>query len=145
MTSGANLRQLIDFTLLLQHNFGMMIVPDLERYLKALHLMDVWHLLVYIAVDRLGLHLYEAPCYSARCRRRADRLLSDLLDGKLHQPKNDASAPKNRILRKLHTMHERLKEARRMRRYSPSYARHMVMTTILHGASRLFAADRRWE
>ena len=51
----------------------------------------------------------------------------------------------NRFVRKWGTMKERLKNAERIGRWSPEYARHMRAETLLHGALRLFAKDRRWE
>ena len=59
--------------------------------------------------------------------------------------KKDEKKKGNRFVRKWGTMKERLKNAERIERYSPEYARHMRAETLLHGALRLFAKDRHWE
>ena len=146
LTKGANLRQLCDLTLLLNRMAQQIELPRLGRMLNSLHLMDVWQLYMYILVEHLGLPVPQAPFYSSRCGKRAERLLDDLLHGRLDNTQVSPSpAPSNRLLRKLHTMRERLRDARRFVQYSPSYARHMRWTILLHGASRLFAKDRHWE
>lgn len=145
MTQGASVRQLCDFTLLLHYYQGRLDIPRLKRYLKQLHLLDVWQLYVWMAVELLGLPKEEAPLFTAHCGNRAERLMEDLLSGKMVEPKHKNTAPKGRIARKLHTMRERLANADRIRPYSPAYARHMNWTTLLHGARRFFAKDRHWE
>ena len=145
LTNGANLRQLCDVTLLLHHYHEQIGAAWLSRWLKALKLLDVWQLYMYIAVQHLGLPLEEAPFYTRKVQVRAERLLEDLLSGRLVAPKPAKTAPKNRFARKFHTMRERLQNAKRIEQYSPSYARHMAVSILLQGASRLFAKDRHWE
>ena len=144
-TMGANMRQLCDLTLLLHHYGDRIDRKRLECYLRQLHLMDVWQLYCCIMVEHLGLPKAEAPFYRWQVRKRAERLLEDLLENKMVAPKASDKAPKSRVLRKIHTMQERLRNARRIGQYSPAYARHMVAETMLHGARRFFAQDRHWE
>lgn len=146
-TQGANIRQFCDLTLLLHHYAAQIDRPRLKKWLKALHLMDVWRLYMYILVQHLGLPEKEAPFYNygEGVKERGERFLKDMLDGKLVAPKSEAVPTKNRFTRKWHTMKERLKNARRIGQYSPEYGRHMQAETILHGALRLFAKDRHWE
>ena len=145
LTAGANLRQLCDLALLLHHYSGQIDPQRLKRWLKALHLTDVWHLYTCIAVNALGLPRDEAVLYNERVRVRAERLLEDLLSAKMSAPKAAGTAAKNRFARKFHTMQERLRNAGRIKRYSPDYARHMAVTTLMHGALRLFSKDRHSE
>ena len=147
MTRGANLRQLCDLTLLLHHYATQIDTIRLKRYLTSLHLMDVWQLYMFILVNHLGLPQNEALFYTndARLAFRAERLLNDLLDGRLVEPEHMQNPPKWRFARKFHTMRQRIRNARRIGQYSPFYGRHLIATTILHGASRLFAKDRHWE
>lgn len=145
LTEGANLRQLCDLALLLHHYQGQIDGKRLRKYLRALHVTDVWQLYMYIIVRYIGLPETEAQGYTNRCAARAEALLRDLLSGQMTAPKAQTEAPANRIKRKIHTMRERLANARRINKYSPSYARHMVWTIILHGAGRFFAKDRHWE
>ena len=147
MTKGANLRQLCDLTLLLHHYRYQIDRARLKQFLRSLHLMDVWQLFMWILVEHLGLASDEAPFYDhdEGLVMRGERLLEDLLAMRLTTPEKASTAPKNRILRKIYTMRERLSNARRIQQYSPAYARHMVAETMLHGAMRFFAKDRHWE
>lgn len=145
MTQGANMRQLCDWTLLLHRYKDTINRAQLKRDLKALALMDVWQLYGWIAVRKLGLPENEMPFYTPSCGKRAELLLDDLLSGRMVAPKPSDKAPQGRIARKLHTMRERMANAQRMAKFSPAYARHMKMTTLLNGARRFFAKDRHWE
>jgi hypothetical protein len=145
MTLGTSVRQLCDLTLLLHHYAGRIDVPLLKRCLAALHLTDVWHLFAYCMHNGLGLPVEECLFYSDKVAARGERLLEDLLGGRLFEPKSTEEAPKNRIARKLHTMKERFRNAERMGQYSPAYAWHMKITVLVHGAGRFFAKDRHWE
>lgn len=146
-TQGANVRQLCDLALLLHHYKDEIDTKRLWHDLKALHLIDVWQVYMAMLVNGLGLPEEQAPFYSANAKltARSEKLLSDLLAGKMVAPKPKEQAPKNRFVRKAFTMMERLRNASRLRPYSPPYARHMMVETMLHGASRLFAQDRHWE
>ena len=147
MTQGANLRQLCDLALLLHHYRDTIDAPRLKHYLKSLHLFDVWQVYMCILVDNSLLAQNEAVLYERTPERtmRAKRLYEDLLHGKMVAPKSNEQAPKNRLVRKVFTMRERLRNALRMMPYSPAYARHMMAETLLHGMLRLFAKDRHWE
>jgi len=147
MTRGANLRQLCDLTLLLHHYATQIDAKRLKRYLTSLHLLDVWQLYMFILVNHLGLPQNEALFYTndAHLALRAEHLLNDLLEGRLIEPEHTQNPPKGRFARKFHTMRQRMANARRIGQYSPAYGRHLVATTLLHGTSRLFAKDRKWE
>lgn len=144
-TMGASVRQLCDLTLLMHHYAGRLDAPRLKHYLRTLCLMDVWQLYMWIAVQRLGLPKDEALFYTDLVAARAERLLTDLLAGKMVASKATSQAPQGRLARKWHTMRERMANARRMAAYSPSYARHMAASIWLSGLGRLFAKDRHWE
>ncbi len=145
MTNGACLRQLCDHALLLHHYASAIDRPRLKRCLRVLHMTDVWHLFMAMEVHFLGLPEGEAPLYEPSVLPRAQRLMEDLLDGTLRTPATQPDTAKNRFVRKWRTMRERVANAWRMSVYSPAYARHMIITTWLHGLRRLFAGDRRWE
>lgn len=146
-TQGANLRQLFDLTQLLWHTHDRIDARRLQYWLRQLHLMDVWQLYMYLLVTFFDLPKKEAFFYTdvPDLTIRAEGLMHDLLAGKMIEPKTQTTAPKNRIARKWHTMQERLRNARRIGKYSPSYAWHMAATTLLNGAVRFFAKDRHWE
>ena len=146
LSQGASLRQLCDLVLLLHHRASDIDREQLERDLRGLALMDVWQVYMYILVKYLGLPQAEAPFYTHRCARRAEVLLVDMLEGRLGEEKSQGGkVVSNRWLRKWYTMRVRLRNAKRIRSYSPFYARHMAVTTWLHGLGRLLAKDRRWE
>lgn len=151
LSKGANMRQLCDLALLLHHTAEQIDKERLERYLKALHLMDVWKIYAYILVCGLGLDRNKALFYSEKVAPRAQRMLEDMLAGRLNAVSEKAEKGEkaekrgNRFLRKWRTMKGRMRNADRIAQYSPAYARHMNWTTILHGAGRLFAKDRKWE
>ena len=145
LTKGANMRQLCDLALLLHHYASEIDKPRLKRWLKSLHLLDVWQLFMYILVKGLGLPVDEALCYTDKSADRAEHLLTDLLYGRLEAPVSTKESPKGRLARKLFTMRGRLGNAKRMMQYSPAYARHMAATVLLNGARRFFAKDRHWE
>lgn len=146
LSQGASIRQLCDLALLLHRRGADMDRERLARDLRGLALMDVWQVYMYILVEYLGLPQEEAPFYTSACARRAEVLLVDMLEGRLGEEKNrDGKVVSNRWLRKWSTMRVRLRNAKRIRSYSPFYARHMVATTWLHGLGRLLAKDRRWE
>lgn len=145
MTKGANMRQICDHTLLMHHYASTIDIPRLKRYLHELHLTEVWQLFMAVEVHFLGLPEHEAPFYDPLAIPRAERLVDDLLGGRLRTPESAPNTATNRFARKWNTMRERIANARRMSIYSPAYARHLVVTIWLHGLSRLFAKDRHWE
>ena len=145
MTEGACMRQLCDLALLLHRYAAKIDRTKLKRDVQRLHMMDIWQVYMGIMVEYMGLPAEKAPFYSHACIARSEALLTDLLSGRMRLIKSDKPAPKNRIARKWHTMKERLNNARRMARYSSSFARHMTAEILLHGMLRFFAKDRHWE
>ena len=147
LTKGSNVRQLCDLALLLHHYADKIDRLRLRHYLRALHMMDVWRLFMYVLVRDLGLPEQEAPFFAVEdgLKKRAELLMSDLLSGRLVPPEERPITSGNRFARKIKTMQGRMRNAQRIQAYSPSYARHMKIETILHGALRLFAKDRHWE
>lgn len=146
LTKGAAVRQLCDIALMLHHYNNRINAQQFRHSLNALHLMEVWQLYAYILVHDLGLEPTEALWYSERVADRAKCLAADLLSKEEKaDTKEERASSANRFVRKFYTMCTRLTEARKVKRYSIQYARHMVATTITHGTQRLFAKDRRWE
>ena len=149
MSSGASIRQLCDLAMLLHTYKDAIDAKLLKRWLKALHLYDVWQLYAYNLVQSLGYPREEMLFYTESVASRAEKMMADLLAGRMDEglmaegPRG--KTPKNRYLRKIHTMRERMRNARRIGQYSPEYARHMKAAIWLSGLSRLFAKDRHWE
>lgn len=148
MTNGASLRQLCDVSLLLHRYADRIDRRLLGRWLRALHLTEVWQLYMAICVRHLGLQETEAPFYSAdeRIVTNANQLLKALLEGRMREIRSTDSVPaKNRFVRKWYTMKLRMRNADRIGQFSPDYARHLRAGIILSGLGRLFAKDRHWE
>lgn len=149
MSSGACLRQLCDLALLLHTYKEAIDARLLQKWLKALHLYDVWQIYAYNLVQSIGLPREEMLFYTDSVAARAEKMMADLLAGRMDEGLKDEGAkekvPKNRYLRKIHTMRERMRNARRIGQYSPEYARHMKAAIWLSGLGRLFAKDRHWE
>lgn len=146
LTKGANVRQLCDLALLLHHYKKDIDRAYLKHMLKALKLLDVWQLCMWILVQGLGLPADESVCYNAKVANRAERMLADLINGVLCKKDGMLNEEySNRFIRKWRTMQVRFANAKRIEQYSPAYAKHMRMETLLHGASRLLAKDRHWE
>ena len=149
MTKGAGVRQLCDLAMLLHTNKEAIDTRLLRQWLKALHLYDVWQLYAYNLVQSLGYPREEMLFYTESVASRAEKMMADLLAGRMDEglmaEGKKEKAPKNRYLRKIHTMKERMRNARRIGQYSPEYARHMKAAIWLSGLSRLFAKDRHWE
>ena len=149
LSAGANMRQLCDLALLLSHYKDRIDAVRLHRWLTSIHLLDVWQVVEYILVKHLGLPAECQLYVSTVIADRAERLLADLLGGKMAEQKaaegSSSAKQTNRFVRKWRTMQLRNENAKRIRQYSPSYARHMMATTWLHGALRFFAKDRHWE
>ena len=147
ITQGANVRQLCDLAFLLHRYHETIDAQRLKKWLKQLHLLDVWQLYMYLLVQYIGIRQEETFFYTnaEHLAVRGERLMKDLLAGKMVEPKPQEKASRNRILRKWNMMQGRLLNAHRIAKYSPAYARHMNATTLLHGALRFFAKDRHWE
>lgn len=145
LSAGANIRQLCDLALLLHCYNGQIDRTRLAKDLRALRLLEPWRIYMYLLVHELGLPESEAPLYTPMVAKQAELLLPDMLEGHLIAPKSQTAAPHNRFARKLHTMRERMANARRIGAYSPVYARHMRESIIHSGLKRLFAKDRHWE
>ena len=144
LTKGACVRQFCDLALVLHQYAPRIDRKRLKRDLERLHLMEIWRVYMGAIVQYIGLDAAEAPFYSEAYAARAERLMTDLLTGPVAE-KVSEDAPKNRWLRKIHTMRQRIHETQRLRPYSASYARHMQAGVLLRGALRLFAKDRHWE
>lgn len=149
LTQGANVRQLCDLALLLHHYRARLDAGRLKQYLCSLSLTDVWQLYMWMLVNYLGLPEEEAWLYSKdeSVAKRAQSLMDALLHPNIVAPDRTGSEKmrKNRFVRKWGTMQVRLKNARRIAPFSPSYARHMTWAVLWSGAARLFAKDRHWE
>ena len=148
LTTGANVRQLYDLKMLLEHYQDRIDWKRLKRWLRQLHLTEVWKLYQVCLVEFIGLSVKCQLNVSKKCHKRGEKLMTDLINGESQESRvksRETRVKRNRLVRKWGTMKERMKNAERIAKYSPAYARHMRWGILLSGAKRLFAKDRKWE
>ena len=144
ITEGANIRQLCDLALLLQHERETIDWKRLERWLKELKLWEVWQVYMFVLTHYLGLEVRGLEVRGLEPRGK--RLMDVILNGRKKELKNERVREyRNRFVRKWHTMQERVAKAEWVAQFSPAYARHMKAAIWLSGLARLFAKDRHWE
>ena len=132
LSAGANLRQLVDIQVLLEHYQDRIDQQRLHRWLKQLRLEDVWA-------------LYMEVIKGESLSVRGERFLDAILHPKKRVESGESRVERNRFVRKWHTMQERMKNADRIAAFSPAYARHLKWGILWSGMARIFAKDRHWE
>lgn len=134
----ASVKQLCDLALLLHHHAAVLNRRLLRHRLAQLRLSGIWRLYMYLLVHYIGLPADEAPFYTPCCRMRAERLIHDMIEGKMKPVRLSHPAPTRRLARKLYTWRERMINLRRLARYCSLWAVHMAGVTCLHGIRRIF-------
>ena len=79
-TMGIGMRQLCDWSAYLRSRNGRLDSRKIARWLKEMHLTDVWQVFGCAAVSGLGLNPEEVPLYDAHKMKRGERLLTYILD-----------------------------------------------------------------
>lgn len=94
-TGGMNLRQLIDWTMVLHHCGEQINNEQLFSYLHQLHMLDAWRAFGWAAVHYLGLPQSEMPFYSDLYAKKGaavyDMIWSDVLEGREWKVQKDKS------------------------------------------------------
>ena len=158
-SSGTNMKQLTDLALLCQRE---PLPRELYEALKPLHVLEPWEVMGYAVVKLFGL---KKECWtgysdSRRVKRLGKRLCKEILHIKnpvrkstknrlincfnfANAQKSDKNLNKNlnKILRKLGTLWERVKTARKIGFVSPKYGRHYLWMAIYKGVKRLKIED----
>ncbi len=148
VTETVSVRQFADLAMLLRDAAMPDLSAYLKRHLRRLHVLEAWQLYAYILVHYLGLPREKCPLYTSRAREQAERLLAYILRAKPRlQAEKQGSAPRNVLLRKLYTFRARTREAQFIAKFSPCYARHMVVTNIAQSFVRFLRGQnsRHWE
>lgn len=159
-SSGTNMKQLTDLALLCQRE---PLPMELYKVLKPLHVLEPWEVMGYAVVKLFGL---EKECWtgysdSRRIQRLGERLIREILGveeesahrasrgvggknndelNREHSSLNDANDGlfrASRLLRKLGTLRERVKTARKIGFVSPKYGWHYLRMAIVKGVRRL--------
>lgn len=138
--TGMNMKQLSDIAILLHNKRKAINVKQLHEMLFKLHLMDVWQLIMYIMVHYLGVIQDECPFYTEKCGERAELLFEHIMsEGSSRLEKKLNTSGLSYLKRKWLTFQLRMADSCLVRPYAPRYARHMVVSDILHGLERFFA------
>ena len=77
---GIGMRQLCDWTMFLHTHSGKLDLERLGRWLKDMHLMDVWQVFGCAAVQALDLPKEDVPFYDSSKEKRGRRLLAFMLE-----------------------------------------------------------------
>ncbi len=135
--TGMNMKQLCDVAVLLHAKRDVIDRERLCEMLNRLHLMEVWQLIMYIIVQHLGLSHAEAPFYTEQCKESADRFFAHILSEGSSRKHNVIDVKNMSYLkRKWTTFKLRLADSRLVEPYAHKFARHMVVSDILHGMER---------
>ncbi len=144
-TTGMSMKQLCDVAILLHAHKDIIDRVHLKEMLNTLCLMEVWQLIMYIMVHQLGVLQEECPFYTEKSKERAELLFERVLvEGSARKAENGIKIEDgklknaNYLKRKWTTLQWRLIRSKLVRFYAPVYARHMVISDILHGLERTF-------
>ncbi len=135
--TGMNMKQLCDIAMLLHAKRKAIKIEKLHEMLRKLCLLEVWQLLMYIMVHYLGVSQEECPFYTDACKERADLLFERIMkegSARKHEPVKVANV--SYLKRKWITFQSRMADSRFVKPYAPRYARHMVISDVLHGIER---------
>lgn len=135
--TGMNTKQLCDIAILLHTKREAINIKQLQEMLCKLHLLEVWQLIMYIMVHHLGVPQEECPFYKEKSRERAELLFERIItEGSARQPVQVNAEGVSYLKRKWVTLQLRIADSNRIRQYAPSYARHLLISNILHGLER---------
>ena len=136
--TGMNLKQMSDIAVIVHAKRDVLDRNRLQEALKKLHLMEVWQQVMYILVKYLGMAKEECPFYSDKLARRAELLFERIMqEGSSRRPVELHAEGFPYLKRKWVTFQSRMSDSRIVKPYAPEYARHMVVSDLLHGIERM--------
>ena len=136
--TGMNMKQLCDIAILLHTKREAIHTERLHEMLRKLHLLEVWQLIMYVMAHYLGVSKEECPFYSEMSRARAELLFERVMaEGSSRPAVKLNTEGASYIKRKWLTFQLRMADSRLVRPYAPRYARHMAISSILHGMERI--------
>lgn len=137
--TGMNIKQVCDVAVLLHAKRDTIDRARLKAMLVKLHLLEVWQLVMYIIVQHLGLSQEETPFYTEVCKTRAELLFERIFkEGTSRKAERFKPEGKSYVIRKWFTFQLRLASVRLVKPYAPRYARHILLSAIIHGIERAF-------
>lgn len=154
-SGSATMKQLCDLALLL-HSASLLpltsylfaLTSYLRHHLRRLRLTQVWQAYAYIMVHYLGLPANECPLYTAKAEKRGEKLMQQILLGRVKTTKDKSNyVPSNILLRKLYTLRHKVADSLQTWDVSPIYTLHDIIGKVLEGLGRLFRGElnRKWE
>lgn len=136
--TGMNMKQLCDVAVLLHAKRDAIDKERLKEMLVKLHLMEVWQLIMYIVVQHLGASKEECPFYTETCKDRAEQLFDRIMtEGSSRKEELIGTKDMSFVRRKWFTFQLRLTAMRIVKPYAPKYARHMLVSAVVHGMERM--------
>ena len=140
--TGMNMKQVCDIAILLHIKRDAINREQLKEMLTKLHLMEAWQLVMYIMVQHMGVFQDEAPFYTEKCKERAELLFERILkEGSSRQAKKINVDGATYLKRKWLTFQSRMADSRLVKPYAPQYARHLLLTTYIHGFERILKGE----
>jgi hypothetical protein len=135
--TGMNMKQLCDVAVLLHAMRDAIDRERLKEMLMKLHMMEVWQLIMYIVVQHLGVSKEECPFYTETCKDRAEQLFDRIMtEGSSRKEELIGTKDMSFVRRKWFTFQLRLTAMRIVKPYAPKYARHMLVSAVVHGIER---------
>lgn len=136
--TGMNMKQLCDIAIILHAKRDVIDTYRLKEALKKLHLMEVWQQIMYVLVKHLGMAKEECPFYTDQYAKPAELLFERIMqEGSSRAHVELHTEGFSYLKRKWITFQLRMADSRLVKPYAPKYARHMVVSDILHGVERI--------
>lgn len=136
--TGMNMKQLCDIAVLLHAKREVLDTERLREMLIKLHLMEAWQLIMYIIVPYLGLPHEQAPFYTDQCEYRSELFFAHIFtEGSSRKLAHVDIKGVSYFKRKWTTFQLRIADSRLVKPYAPKYARHVMVSTIMHGIERI--------
>lgn len=135
--TGMNMKQLCDIAILLHIKHDAIDKERLYEMLQKLQLLEVWQLIMYIMIHYLGVLQEECPFYTEQCSIRAVLLFERILkEGSYRKQVEISTIGMPYLKRKRITLQFRLSDSNLVRPFAPHYARHMIISDVIHGIER---------
>lgn len=137
LETGMNMKQLCDIAILLHTKREAINIEQLHEMLRRLHLIEPWQLIMYTMVHYIGVPGSECPFYDQTSSKRANLLFERILsEGSSRFEKKNNVEGMSYLKRKWLTFQSRISDSKLVKPYTPRYAHHMLVSSMLHGIER---------
>lgn len=136
--TGMNMKQMSDIAVILHAKREVIDINRLHEVLNKLHLMEVWQQIMYILVKYLSVAKEECPFYTDKYAQRAELLFKRIMqEGSSRRNKEINAEGLPYLKRKWITFQLRMADSQLVKPYAPKYARHMMVSDLIHGIERV--------